>query len=114
MNRLKNRSEQVTAVQSMTVAQINALTVPLETLHGKGKTWPAGTREELSTLERKGVAVEAFLIGAKQSGTETTNCKRQDLRDYHLWIVDAQQDARAKAVVVEVSPDNEKGLRHTA
>jgi hypothetical protein len=104
MNRLKNRTDQVSAPQSMTVAQINALTVPLETLHGKRSTWPAGTREETSTLERKGVAVEAFLIGAKQSGTETTNCKRQDLRDYHLWITDTANDTRAKAVVIEVTP----------
>ncbi len=104
LNRLKNRAEQVSAPESMTVAQINALVMPLEALRGKRATWPASTRQEISALEQKGVVVEGFLIGAKQSSTETTNCKRQDLRDYHIWIVDAADQTRAESVVVETTP----------
>jgi hypothetical protein len=104
LNRLKNRSAQVSTTEPMTVAQINALSQPLEALHGKRATWPAGTVAEVSALERTGVVVEGFLIGAKQSGTETTNCQRKNLRDYHLWIVDGRDQTRAQAVVAEVTP----------
>jgi hypothetical protein len=102
--RLKNRSAQVSTTEPMTVAQINALSQPLEVLHGTRATWPASTVAEVSALEQKGVVVEGFLIGAKQSGTETTNCQRKNLRDYHLWIVDAKDQTRAQAVVAEVTP----------
>jgi hypothetical protein len=88
----------------MTVAQINTLPVPLEALQGRRATWPARTAAEISPVEHKGVVVEGILIGAKQSGTESTNCKRQELRDYHLWIVDEQDQTRAQAVVAEVTP----------
>jgi hypothetical protein len=104
LNRLKNRSAQVSTPEPMTVAQINALPLPLEALRGKRATWPASTRQEITPLEQKGVAVEAFLIGVKQEGPETTNCRRQDLHDYHLWIVDARDQTRAESVVVEMTP----------
>ena len=104
LNRVKNRSAAVTAPQSMTVAQLNALPLPLEALRGKRARWPASTVAEVSALEQQGVVVEGFLIGAKQSGTETTNCRRKELRDDHLWIVEAQDHARAQAVVAEVTP----------
>ena len=104
LNRLKNRSAPVETPQAMTVAQINALPLPLEALHGKRATWPAGTLSEISAVEQKGAVVEGFLIGAKQSGPETTNCKRQELRDYHLWIVDTQGQTKAQAVVTEPTP----------
>jgi hypothetical protein len=58
----------------------------------------------VSALERKGITVESFLIAVKQQGPETTNCQRKELRDYHLWIVDAQGHTRAQAVVAEVTP----------
>jgi hypothetical protein len=48
--------------------------------------------------------VEAFLIGVKQEGPETTNCRRRDLHDYHLWMVDTQGQTKAQAVVVEITP----------
>jgi hypothetical protein len=104
LNRLKNRSAQVSTPEPMTVAQINALPLPLEALRGKRATWPASTQQEITPLEQKGVAVEAFLIGVKQEGPETTNCRRQDLHDYHLWIVDARDQTRAESVVVEMTP----------
>jgi hypothetical protein len=104
LNRLKNRSAEVNAPESMTVAQMNELPLPLEALHGKRATWPASTRSEVSALEQKGAVVEAFLIGAKQEGPETTNCRRQNLHDYHLWIADAQAQTKAQAVVVETTP----------
>jgi hypothetical protein len=104
LNRLKNRSAEVQTPEPMTVAQINTLPLPLETLRGKRATWPARTVAEVSALEGKGVTVESFLIAVKQQGPETTNCKRQELRDYHLWIVDAQAHTRAQSVVAEVTP----------
>lgn len=104
LNRLKNRAEPVHTAQSMTVAQINALPLPLEALRGKRATWPASTRQEIFPLEQKGVVVEAFLIGVKQEGPETTNCRRQDLHDYHLWIVDGPDQTRAESIVVEMTP----------
>jgi hypothetical protein len=104
LNRLKNRSAQVSTTEPMTVAQINALPMPLEALRGKHATWPASTRQEITPLEHKGVMVEAFLIGVKQEGPETTNCRRQDLHDSHLWMVDARDQTRAASVVVEMTP----------
>lgn len=88
----------------MTVAQINALPMPLEALHGKRATWPASALSEISAVEQKGAVVEAFLIDVKQEGPETTNCRRQDLHNYHLWMVDAQAQTKAQAVVVEMTP----------
>ena len=32
------------------------------------------------------------------------NCQRKELRDDHLWIVDAQTHTRAQAVIAEVTP----------
>src|SRR5262249_54439920 len=104
LNRLKNRSAEVQTPEPMTVAQINALPMLLEALHGKRATWPASTLSEISAVEQKGAVVEAFLIGAKQEGPETTNCRRQDLHDYHLWIVDTQGQTKAQAMVVEMTP----------
>src|SRR2546430_5049404 len=104
LNRLKNRSAPVSTTEPMTVAQINALPLPLEALRGKRATWPASTRHEITSLEHTGVVVEAFLIGVKQEGPETTNCRRQDLHDYHLWMVDARDQTRAASVVVEITP----------
>ena len=104
LNRLKNRSAPVETPAPMTVAQINALPLPLETLRGKRATWPASTLSEVSALERKGVTVESFLIAAKPQGREATNCQRQELRDDHLWIVDTPDQTRAQAVVAEVTP----------
>jgi hypothetical protein len=88
----------------MTVAEMNTLPMPLEALRRKRVTWPARTRSEISALEQKGAVVEGFLIGVKQEGPETTNCRRQDLHDYHLWLVDAQAQIKAQAVVVETTP----------
>jgi hypothetical protein len=48
----------VTTPQAMTVAEMNTLPMPLEALHGKRATWPAGTRSEVSALEQKGVVVD--------------------------------------------------------
>jgi hypothetical protein len=104
LNRLKNRSAQVSTTDPMTVAQINALPLPLEALRGKRATWPASTRQEITPLEQQGVIVEAFLIGVKQEGPETTNCRRQNLHDYHLWMVDTRDQTRAASVVVEMTP----------
>jgi hypothetical protein len=104
LNQLKNRVEQVTTPQVMTVAEMNTLLTPLEAHHGKRATWPAGTRSEISALEQQGAVVEGFLMGVKQEGPETTNCRRQDLHDYHLWIVDAQTQTKAQAVVAEMIP----------
>jgi len=104
LNRLKNRSAQVSTTEPMTVAQINALPMPLEALRGKRATWPTSTRQEITPLEQTGVMVEAFLIGVKQEGPDTTNCRRQDLHDYHIWIVDARDQTRAESVVVEITP----------
>ena len=104
LHRLNNRSAPVEAPQATTVAQMNALPLPLETLRGKRATWPASTVVEVSGLEHTGVVVEGFLIAAKQQGREATNCQRKELRDDHLWIVDAQTHTRAQAVVAEVTP----------
>jgi hypothetical protein len=83
---------------------MNALPLPLETLRGKRATWPASTVVGVSGLEHTGVVVEGFLIAAKPQGREATNGQRQELRDDHLWIVDAQDHTRAQAVVAEVTP----------
>ena len=104
LHRLNNRSAPAEAPQALAVAQINALPLPLEALRGKRATWPARTRSEVSPLEQTGVMVEGVLIGAKPSGTESTNGQRQELRDDHLWMVDAQDHTRAQAVVAEVTP----------
>src|SRR5882724_7957005 len=50
LNRLKNRSAPVATIEPMTVAQINALPLPLEALRGKRATWPASTRQEITRM----------------------------------------------------------------
>jgi hypothetical protein len=57
LNRLKNRSAEVQTPDPMTVAQINALPLPLEALHGKRATWPAHTLSEISAVEQQGAYV---------------------------------------------------------
>ncbi len=62
----------------MTVAQINALPHHNSAPHGQRAQWPQRVLAEVAPLEQKGVVAEGFLVGAKQEGRESTNCKRQD------------------------------------
>ncbi len=88
----------------MTVTQMSTFPVPNRVARKDRQNWPPGALQEVTGLERKGAMVTGGLIGAKQQGIESTNCKLNSLRDYHLWIVDSQTQDRNQSIVVEVSP----------
>lgn len=56
--------------------------------------------------------MDGYLLAAKQSGPEATNCHSKTLRDFHVWIgaekpsstVEAKA-IRAHAVIVEPTPN---------
>ena len=88
--------------------------------------WPKGSAEQkravskVQSQEKRGVMIEGHLLMARESGPESCNCRRDDLRDWHMWIgsekatsfEDAKQKRR-RSIVVEPTPrwQDRKGWR---
>ena len=65
--------------------------------------------------EKRGMALVGYIVAAKQSGPESTNCHSQTRRDFHVWIgaepAHSMQEAkamRAQAVIVEPTPNGQE------
>lgn len=111
LNRLKNRTESPRKAQPMQVpAFLRELTPDLDAPKFRNKFTPA-QKQYVEVREKKAVALEGYLLDARQSGVESCNCHIEEARDFHLWLgarppadrADAKA-MRAQAVVVEPSP----------
>jgi hypothetical protein len=68
------------------------------------KKWTADALEEVRQWEDKGASVQGHIADFRQEGLEGCNCRNQDHRDYHVWVVPRVSDDRASGMVVEISP----------
>ncbi len=110
LNVQKNRTEAPAALETLDVPALLALPRRYEVPRWRDR-WPRSFAAQVASEERRGVALEGYLLAAKQSGPESCNCHARDRRDFHIWIgarpatdyLDAKL-ARADAVIVEMTP----------
>ena len=69
LNELKNRTQFPQQISSIRV--VDVLNIP-------------GQRNRI--LERRGIALEGYLLGYKYEGEESPNCYSTVRRDFHIWI----------------------------
>lgn len=109
LNVLKNRVDAVApdAWVPVTVGAILALPEPEGTTRYL-VNWPVAAKQVVDRYLGAPVRVEAFVIGAKRSGGETTNCNsgtsgKEEEVDYHLTFA-AAGDTFDRALVTEATP----------
>lgn len=99
LNKMKNRTSNASNAQDRTPGQIRAMRQP--------RPWPTGQdRSSLASQENTAVVLRGYLHGARQSGSETTNCglPRGENNDWHLDIVSRPNDPGGSAVSAEITP----------
>lgn len=111
LNVLKNRTSAPSSYRELTVAEF-LKEFPL--LHTPRRTdrYSAQQAAAITPREQEGIALVGYLLAAKQSGPEATNCHSKTRRDYHLWIgpekpssAEEAKAMRAQAVIVEPTPN---------
>src|ERR687884_958465 len=88
LNRLKNRVDEGEYVP-VTFDAIAGLTWPQGVERQRRENWAAADVALVERYQGLPVAVEGYLAGAKQEGTESPNCHGDDpkYRDFHIWLV---------------------------
>ncbi len=110
LNAQKNRIADPGSVETIDVASLLALPRRYAVPRWRDR-WPRRVAREIAGEEARGVALEGWLLIARQSGPESCNCHSRSRRDFHLWIgaepaadyLDAKMK-RAGAVIVEMTP----------
>jgi hypothetical protein len=106
LNLLKNRDVPPPAYEPFSVPQL--LTNQPQHAITAGRVprseWPQAALDETHAWERKGVAVDGYLLKVRHEGPESCNCHSEEDRDYHIWLGASPDDDRASAIVVEISP----------
>jgi hypothetical protein len=105
LNRLKNRVDEGEYVPVL-FDSVAGLPWPKSVERLPRDKWPASDEAAVEHFEGVPVAVEGYLAGARQEGTESPNCHGDDsqFRDFHVWMVKSASDDRSKSIVVEVTP----------
>ena len=105
LNRLKNRVDEG-EYAPVTFDAIAGLTWPQGVERQRRENWAAADVALVERYQGLPVAVEGYLAGAKQEGTESPNCHGDDpkYRDFHIWLVQKPTDDRSKSIVVEITP----------
>jgi len=105
LNRLKNRSFEGTYAP-VRLDDLVALSWPAEVGGTARRRWSARARAQVASQETRAVSVEGYLIKARTSGPESTNCHGDAARyrDYHLWVAGAAGAGRERSLVVEMTP----------
>lgn len=88
LNRLKNRDKEPPSYESKTIEELITLRPQLIVAAGEKNraSWSQISLDEAAKYESRGIVVEGYLLKVKQSGVESCNCLRDDLRDWHVWI----------------------------
>lgn len=100
LNAMKNRTDDTPPnIQSRLLSQIRALAQPSSWVRNKD-------RSPLARRENRGVVVKAYLLDARISAKETTNCKLNgpDNKDIHLDLVSSPGAAKSTTVAAEITP----------
>jgi hypothetical protein len=111
LNRLKNRVTPPSTYREMTVSELLKEFPKLDTPRHTDR-YSAEQVAAITPREQEGVELVGYLLAAKQSGPESTNCHSKTRRDYHVWIGAEKPSSaaeakamRAQAVVVEPTPN---------
>ena len=99
LNQKKNRTEEASNPERLTLSDIRQLRQP--------RRWPVGQdRSSLAASEGRAVAVMGFLSRASVSGRESTNCNLSgpSNNDNHLDLLSRAGDPGATAVTAEITP----------
>jgi len=113
LNKLKNRTQMPGSYIRMPVRAFLTSTPTIDDRHKHMDKFSAEDRAKIDSVNRLSVALEGFLIDAKQSGPEACNCQSKSRHDYHVWIAPepplagdkaAAKAMRANSVVVEPTP----------
>ena len=105
LNRAKNRVDEgdYVPVQFDAIAK---LPWPPDVERANRSNWSTTDASFVDRYQGTPVAVEGYLAGAREEGTESPNCHGDDdkYRDFHVWLVPNANDDRSKSIVVEVTP----------
>ena len=99
LNQMKNRTEDATNPETLTLGQIRQLRQP--------RRWPVGQeRSSLAANENRAVVTMGFLVRASASRKESTNCglRGPANNDNHLDLLSRAGDVGATAVTAELTP----------
>jgi len=111
LNRLKNRTTPPPSYHELTVTEFLKDYPRLHTPRHTNR-YSAQQAAAITPREQDGVELVGYLLAAKQSGPEATNCHSKTRRDYHVWIGAVKPSSlaeakaeRAQAVIVEPTPN---------
>ncbi|HUN66893.1 MAG TPA: hypothetical protein VMW43_12430 [Bacteroidota bacterium] len=105
LNLLKNRIDEG-EYMSVGTGEILSYTWPPSVVRRQRAEWPPDDKRAVDLHEGLPVSVEGYLLGAKEEGAESPNCRMNDPadRDFHLWLAGSPDAGREKAIVVEITP----------
>lgn len=105
LNRLKNRSFEG-AYAPAALADLLTLSWPTGVGGRPRRGWPTAAMARVAREETRAVSVEGYLVTARTSGPEATNCHGDvpRYRDYHLWLTEAPAQGRQRSLIVEMTP----------
>ena len=105
LNALKNRVDSAAWIPVSIDALLGA-TWPHAVAGHRRSRWSSTDAAAIARVEGTPVAVEGYLVGARTSGPEATNCHGANdrFRDWHLWLAQRPGRDRRSSIVVETTP----------
>ncbi len=105
LNMLKNRIDQGNYMP-VTFDSIFNLPWPKTTERRDMNAWSAEDAAAIAKYEGIPVMVEGYIFGARQSGSESTNCHATaaDMTDWHIWFTKTAGEDRTHSIVIEATP----------
>ena len=105
MNRLKNRVDTGNYI-SVDFDVLERLPWPASAERKKRTVWSGDDASEIGQYEGTPISIEGYLVGVKEEGPESPNCKSEEpeLRDYHMWLTKDANEDRSNSIVVETTP----------
>ncbi len=105
LNMRKNRVDDGN-YQPVAFQTLMSLTWPKEIERRDHANWPAQDRATIDQAEELPVMVEGYLLLARESEEESTNCHSKEDHDFHIWMLDrpGTQDDRGGSLVIETTP----------
>lgn len=105
LNRKKNRSA-AGRWRETSLDSILALPWPAAIGDRRRSGWPVSAARQVSPLEDRAVRVEGYVVLARLSGPESTNCHGEEARyrDFHIWLTSDPFVGRERSVIAEMTP----------
>ncbi len=105
INQLKNRVDEGNYVP-VSFSSVYQLTWPSGVEKRDYQEWSASDRAAIEKYQGIPISVEGYLLMARQSSPESTNCHgaSPSMRDWHIWLAANPGDSRANAIIVEATP----------